>query len=90
MASKYHHSIILISRKKTGPIRLFLSINIHAQVAVITKAKLDDIRIGGDCRCDDENPVPVVVPELRTPSPVPVKVGTDTTQAIFLSLKTAS
>ncbi|CBY43259.1 unnamed protein product [Oikopleura dioica] len=26
-------------------------INIHARVAVITKAKLDDIRIAGDCLC---------------------------------------
>lgn len=26
-------------------------INIHARVAVVTKAKLDDIRIGGECLC---------------------------------------
>jgi hypothetical protein len=29
-------------------------INIHARVAVVTKAKLDDIRIGGDCKCEDK------------------------------------
>jgi len=28
-------------------------INIHARVAVVTKAKLDDIRIGGDCKCGE-------------------------------------
>ncbi|CBY21038.1 unnamed protein product [Oikopleura dioica] len=27
-------------------------INLHAQVAVVTKAKLDAISIKGDCKCD--------------------------------------
>lgn len=38
-------------------------INIHARVAVVTKAKLDDIRIGGECLC---GPAPV-----KPPTPVP-------------------
>ena len=41
----------------------FLRINIHARVAVVTKAKLDDIRIGGECLC---GPAPV-----KPPTPVP-------------------
>lgn len=32
-------------------------INIHARVAVVTKARLDDIRIAGDCLCE-EKPLP--------------------------------
>ncbi|CAG5077202.1 Oidioi.mRNA.OKI2018_I69.PAR.g8652.t1.cds [Oikopleura dioica] len=35
-------------------------INIHARVAVVTKAKLDDIRIGGECLC---GPAPQPKPE---------------------------
>jgi len=27
-------------------------INLHAQVAVVTKAKLDAISVKGDCKCD--------------------------------------
>lgn len=33
-------------------------INVHAQVAVVTKAKLDEITVKGDCKCED------VLPEL--------------------------
>ena len=28
------------------------SINLHAQVAVVTKAKLDAVSVKGDCKCD--------------------------------------
>ena len=31
---------------------LFFSINLHAQVAVVTKAKLDAVSVKGDCKCD--------------------------------------
>ena len=34
-------------------------INIHAQVAIVTKAKLDAISVRGDCKCDDA-PAPVI------------------------------
>jgi len=27
-------------------------INLHAQVAVVTKAKLDAVSVKGDCKCD--------------------------------------
>jgi len=42
-------------------------INIHARVAVVTKAKLDDIRIGGECLC---GPAPKP-PTPKPPTPVP-------------------
>ena len=31
---------------------LSFSINLHAQVAVVTKAKLDAVSVKGDCKCD--------------------------------------
>ena len=31
---------------------LYFSINLHAQVAVVTKAKLDAVSVKGDCKCD--------------------------------------
>ena len=32
-------------------------INIHAQVAIVTKAKLDAISVGGECHCGEAEPV---------------------------------
>jgi len=32
-------------------------INIHAQVAIVTKAKLDAISVGGECHCGEPEPV---------------------------------
>ena len=32
-------------------------INIHAQVAIVTKAKLDAISVQGNCECGDAPPV---------------------------------
>ena len=31
---------------------IYFSINLHAQVAVVTKAKLDAVSVKGDCKCD--------------------------------------
>ena len=33
----------------------FFSIALHAQVAVVTKAKLDEVSVKGDCKCDGED-----------------------------------
>ena len=32
-------------------------INIHAKVEIVTKAKLDEISVRGNCVCDDAPPV---------------------------------
>merc|ERR1712003_324188 len=40
-------------------------INIHAQVAIVTKAKLDSIAVKGNCACDDLPPPPPKV-EVKT------------------------
>jgi len=40
-------------------------INIHAQVAIVTKAKLDAISVQGNCSCDDLPPPPPKV-EVKT------------------------
>ena len=48
--------------------------NLYAQVAVSTIAKLDAISVLGDCQCDPiSKPVPILKP-VPTPKPVPKPV----------------
>ena len=35
----------------------FFSIALHAQVAVVTKAKLDEVSVKGDCKCEEDDTV---------------------------------
>ena len=41
-----------MSPKSVIKLNLYFSINLHAQVAVVTKAKLDAVSVKGDCKCD--------------------------------------
>ena len=53
----------------------YFSINVRAQVAVVTKAKLEDLAVQGDCYCGPEidRPKPIPKPAPKpTPKPTPV------------------
>ena len=43
------------------------SINVHAQVAVMTMAKLDMVSVGGNCQCDSDD-----MPQTYTPKPASI------------------
>ena len=51
-------SIQLRSDKPYKISKNIFSINIHAQFAIVTKAKLDSIAVKGNCACDDLPPPP--------------------------------
>ena len=67
----------------------FLSINVHAQVAVMTMAKLDMVSVGGNCQCDSDEmpqtyaPKPVSIPASKPVSkPVSQPVSRPATQSV--------
>ena len=60
--SKYKKENVFFLQKKTDEnfnkkfirqkLKFYFSIALHAQVAVVTKAKLDEVSVKGDCKCD--------------------------------------
>ena len=46
------HQWELLSPRSVTKFIFYFSINLHAQVAVVTKAKLDAVSVKGDCKCD--------------------------------------
>ena len=44
--------IKFLEQKNIQEIKFLFSIALHAQVAVVTKAKLDEVSVKGDCKCD--------------------------------------
>ena len=44
----------------TYKVTVWLSIDIHAQVSIVTKAKLDSISVGGNCDCGEPSVPPML------------------------------